>query len=94
MDEKQFMIFLQRILENANNTKCMGALNQLKKILDEQKAPEQIIELLEAAIFAYPEAREVARSGMVNAEKIKIAKERAKARMAREAQMNHYRGCR
>jgi len=95
MDEKKFMIFLQKILENGSNIRSNHELRQLKRILEEQKASSHIIAMLDAIIESLPEAKEIAKTQMMNAESIKIAKQRADARKIREAQMAaSYRGCR
>lgn len=94
MDEKNFMIFLQRILEYEDTFGTHLQLEQLKAILLEQNANSHLIELLDETIESIPEAHEIAREKMLDENDINIAKMRADARRKREAEMASYRGCR
>ena len=84
MSKAKLMKFIQQIIETGSMLKAGLALSELKNIMEQQNAEEELIQIVSMAIDSVPEAKKSLEKGYLTEEDLEIAHERAKARIARE----------
>lgn len=93
MNKRTLMKFIQHILENNSSYKAGFTLKELVKILEMQRAPEELLDIARLAAMSIPEAKEELKKGYLTEEDLKTAQTRAMARIAREEAARHYGRC-
>lgn len=93
MNKKTLLEFIQRIYESSSITKARFSLGELKEILVQQQASQELITLVEKAITSVPEGKNDLVHGDLTEQSLEIAYTRAKARIAREEAARAYGRC-
>ena len=92
MDTEKLMIFLQKILENGSGSKSQIVLEQLKEIMEMQSVSPDLIAYVEDAIYALPEAMDIAVSETITPVTLEKAK-RLEQKRRQELEMRDYGRC-
>ena len=85
--------FMKRILAKGSAEKSEESLRQLRKILLDQKASKEMIELINNTLISIPEAKFVAEKNIFSEEELKIAFRRAAYRREREDEIDRQGRC-
>ena len=93
MNKKTLMKFIQYILETNSVFKAGFTLNELVKILEQQRAPDDLIQIARKAAASVPEAKKEIEKGYLTEADLEIAHTRALARIAREEAARQYGRC-
>lgn len=93
MNKKTLIKFIQHILETNSVYKAGFTLNELVKILEQQRAPDDLLQIAKKAAVSVPEAKKETEKGYLTEEDLEIAHTRAQARIAREEAARHYGRC-
>ena len=93
MDRRTFLAFLQRLLKGGSEIRAVLSLTQLRKILEEQNAPEQYLRDIDRLLNAIPEAVTAAERMDFGERELEEAVRRAEDRRRWEASRNNYGRC-
>ncbi len=93
MDQKQLMIFIQHIIENSSYAKTEASLRELSRILQQQLASEEMLQIVQTALHSVPELKEDVKKGYLTEQDLEDAHIRAKARREREEAARSYGRC-
>ena len=77
MDQKQLMKFIQHIIENSSYEKAKASLGELQRILRQQLASEELLQLIQIAWSSVPELKEDVKKGYLTEQDIEHAHIRA-----------------
>ncbi len=81
------------ILECGSEEKSWASLNQLREILETQKADVEMIDLVKKTLLNLPGAKTAAKEDPFTEEKLRIAILRSEERKRREAEMDQRGRC-
>ena len=93
MNKTQLMKFIQQIMEMGSSAKAQSSLNELKRILTQQLASEEVLHIIQIAVDCVPELKEESEKGYLTDQDLEHAQVRAKARREREEAARAYGRC-
>ena len=93
MDQKQLMKFIQHIIENSSYAKAEASLRELSRILQQQLASEEMLQIVQTALHSVPELKGESKKGYLTEQNLEDAHIRAKARREREEAARSYGRC-
>ena len=93
MTRASLLVFMKRILECGSEEKSRASLNQLREILETQKADAEMIDLVKKTLLNLPGVKTAAKEDPFTEENLRIAILRSEERQRREAEMDQRGRC-